>query len=278
MGSTGLVLSDPVAPVIRKFVNEKKDVLLADIAAGSRAPCEAWFFCERDGDRGAYRAEWHDFDVPRKRDFRTALNRAARLGYTIAECSVASLPREELKTVSERWRRTRSVKNREMTFLTRPAVLDDEVDVRKFFSFDHDGRLNAFAFFDPIYENGDIIGYLCSAKRRLPDADALVGYAILHRAIRIFQNERKRVLSFGLLPLCGIENKGFPPDRLLTLAFRLVYRSPLFNKLIYPLRGYAAHKGALCGSAEQAYCAFNRGPYPFTTCKDAASVQPYVMC
>ena len=103
------------------------------------------------------------------------------------ESDKSSLDREELQTVSDRWRQTRGVKDREMTFLTRPVILDNEIDVRKFFTFDHEGRLQAFAFFDPIYKGGRVVGYLCSAKRRLPEADTLVGYAILHQAIRTFQ-------------------------------------------------------------------------------------------
>jgi lysylphosphatidylglycerol synthetase-like protein (DUF2156 family) len=201
----------------------------------------------------------YDFDGPKKRNFRRALNRAASCSYTIAERSVTSLDREELQTVSERWRQTRGVKNREMTFLTRPAILDDEVDVRKFFTFDHKGSLQAFAFFDPIYKGGEIVGYLCSAKRRLPEADSLVGYAILRQAIRTFQDEGKVILSLGLSPLCGIEDRELSSNRLVSIGFRAVYRSRLFNELIYPLQGFAAHKGSFCGSAEQTYCAFKRG-------------------
>jgi phosphatidylglycerol lysyltransferase len=203
--------------------------------------------------------EGYDFDGPRKRNFRRARNRAACCSYRIVECSVSSLDREELQTVSERWRQTRGVKNREMTFLTRRAILDDEIDVRKFFTFDRKGSLQAFAFFDPIYEGGDVVGYLCSAKRRLPEADTLVGYAILHRAIRTFKDEGKAILSLGLSPLCGIEDKSLSNNRLMSLAFRAIYRSRVFNKYIYPLQGFAAHKGAFCGSAEQTYCAFKRG-------------------
>jgi lysylphosphatidylglycerol synthetase-like protein (DUF2156 family) len=172
---------------------------------------------------------------------------------------VASLDRDELQKVSERWRQTRGVKNREMTFLTRPVILDDEVDVRKFFTFDHKGSLQAFAFFDPIYEGGEVEGYLCSAKRRLPEADTLVGYAMLYRAIRTFQDEGKVILSLGLSPLCGIEDKELSSNRLVSFGLRAVYHSRLFNKLIYPLQGFAAHKGAFCGSAEQTYCALKRG-------------------
>ena len=200
-----------------------------------------------------------DFDGPGKRNFRTALKRAAKCSYTIAERSVTSLDRQELQVVSDRWRQTRGVKNREMTFLTRPAILDDEVDVRKFFAFGPNGDLQAFAFFDPIYADGEVVGYLCSAKRRLPEADPLVGYAILHHAIRAFQDEGKVILSLGLSPLSGIEGRDLSNNRLMSFAFRALYRSRLFNKLIYPLQGFAAHKGAFCGSAEQTYCAFKRG-------------------
>jgi hypothetical protein len=56
-----------------------------------------------------------------------------------------------------------------------------------------------------------------------------------------------------------IEDKELSSNRLVSFGFRAVYRSRLFNKLIYPLQGFAAHKGAFCGSTEQTYCAFKRG-------------------
>jgi lysylphosphatidylglycerol synthetase-like protein (DUF2156 family) len=266
VGSTAFVLSNPLVPVggcedlIRSFVSERGDVCFWQASRPVAKILEKIGFCvnemgtETRIDLGAY-----DFDGPRKRNFRRALNRAACCSYTIAERPVTSLDRGELQTVSERWRQTRGVKNREMTFLTRPAILDDEVDVRKFFTFDPMGSLQAFAFFDPIYKDGEVVGYLCSAKRRLPEADTLVGYAMLHRAIQTFQDEGKVILSLGLSPLCGIEDKELSSNRLVSFGFRAVYRSRLFNHLIYPLQGFAAHKGAFCGSAEQTYCAFKRG-------------------
>ena len=266
VGSTAFVLSNPLAPIggcedlIRSFVSERRDVCFWQASLPVAKILEKIGFCVNEmGTETRIELGGYDFEGPRKRNFRRALNRAACCSYTIAERSVISLDRKELQTVSERWRQTRGVKSREMTFLTRPAILDDEVDVRKFFTFDHNGSLQAFAFFDPIYEGGEVLGYLCSAKRRLPEADTLVGYAILHRAIRAFQDERKVILSLGLSPLCGIEDKEFPSNRLMSFAFRAIYGSRLFNELIYPLQGFAAHKGAFCGSTEQTYCAFKRG-------------------
>jgi lysylphosphatidylglycerol synthetase-like protein (DUF2156 family) len=266
VGSTAFVLANPLAPIgacedlIRSFVSERSDVCFWQASRQVAKILEKIGFCVNEmGTETRIELVGYDFDGPRKRNFRRALNRPACRSYTIEERPVTSLDREELRTVSERWRQTRGVKNREMTFLTRPAILDDEVDVRKFFTFDPKGSLQAFAFFDPIYKGGEVVGYLCSAKRRLPEADTLVGYAMLHRAIRTFQDEGKVFLSLGLSPLCGIEDKELSNNRLVSLGFRAVYRSRLFNQLIYPLQGFAAHKGAFCGSAEQTYCAFKRG-------------------
>jgi phosphatidylglycerol lysyltransferase len=266
VGRTAFVLSDPLAPIggcealIRNFVSARGDVCFWQTSRPVAKILQKIGFCVNEmGTETRIELGGYDFDGPRKRNFRRGLNRAGSCSYTIAERLVTSLDREELQTVSERWRQTRGVKNREMTFLTRPAILDDEVDVRKFFTFDNKGRLQAFAFFDPIYKQGKVVGYLCSAKRRLPEADTLVGYAILHRAIRTFQNEGKAILSLGLSPLCGIEDRELSSNRLVSFGFRAVYRSRLFNELIYPLQGFAAHKGAFCGSAEQTYCAFQRG-------------------
>lgn len=198
-------------------------------------------------------------DGSAKRNIRRAINRAARGGTTIAERPLATLDHDELNSISKRWRQSRRIKNREMTFLTRPAILSDEIDVRKFFAFNRDGKLQAFAFFDPIYESGAVSGYLCSAKRRHPESDSLIGYALLHAAVETFRNEGRRTLSLGLSPLCSTKSSDVISDKVIALGFRLIYRSWLFNEFVYPFRGLAIHKGSFCGSVEPVYCAFKRG-------------------
>jgi lysylphosphatidylglycerol synthetase-like protein (DUF2156 family) len=266
VGSTAFVLANPLAPIggcedlIRNFMSWRGDVCFWQTSHPVAKILEKIGFRVNEmGTETRIEIGGYDFDGPRKRNFRRALKRASSCGYAITERSVASLDHHELQAVSDRWRQTRGVKDREMTFLTRPAVLADEIDVRKFFTFDHKGNLQAFAFFDPIYKGGNVVGYLCSAKRRLPEADPLVGYAMLHRAIRTFQDEGRALLSLGLSPLCGIEDIELTCNRLVSFGFRAVYRSQLFNQLIYPLQGFAAHKGAFCGSAQQTYCAFQKG-------------------
>ena len=266
VGRTAFVLSNPVTPVdrcedlIRSFLGDRSDVCFWQASRSVATILEKLgFYVNEMGTETRIELDGYGFEGPVKRNFRSAMNRAACCSYTIAERPVSSLDRNELQTVSERWRRTRGVKNREMTFLTRPAILDDEIDVRKFFTFDGSGSLQAFAFFDPICAAGKVVGYLCSAKRRLPEADALVGYAMLYQAIRTFQEEGKATLSLGLSPLCCVEDNQLPGNRLMSFAFHTVYHSRLFNDFVYPLKGFARHKGAFCGSAEQTYCALRRG-------------------
>ena len=279
VGSTSFVLANPLAPVgrgedlIRSFVTQRGDVCFWQASRSVAKILEEIGFCVNEmGTETRLKLDGYGFDGPRKRNFRRALNRAARCGYTFAERSVTSLDPKELRTVSERWRQTRGVKNREMTFLTRPAILADEVDVRKFFAFDPNGSLQAFAFFDPIYAGGQVVGYLCSAKRRLPEADALVGYAILHCAIRAFQDERKSLLSLGLSPLCGIEDKDLSSNRLMSFGFRTVYRSRLFNELIYPPSGVCRAQGRVLRVNRADLLRFQKRPDPVAARQDAESL------
>ena len=81
------------------------------------------------------------------------------------------------------------MRNREVRFLCRPIVIADEVDVRKFFTFDKNGRLAAFGFFDPVYDNGSIAGYLTAFKRYRPGEETLLGHAINHHVLETLRGE-----------------------------------------------------------------------------------------
>jgi len=82
---------------------------------------------------------------------------------------------------------------------------------------------------------------------------------MLYRAIRAFQEEGKATLSLGLSPLCCVEDRELSSNRLMSFAFRTLYHSRLFNQFIYPIKGFAKHKGAFGGMAVQTYCALKRG-------------------
>jgi lysylphosphatidylglycerol synthetase-like protein (DUF2156 family) len=269
VGGTALVLSNPVAPpdkrkaLITRFVNEKGDVCFWQISrpvAEILADLGCWI--NEMGSESQIDLSNYTFagPEPAKRNLRRAYSRTMEKGYTTRECSAASLLQRELEAVSAKWRRTRLVKNREMTFLVRPVVLEDEPDVRKFFTFDRDGQLIAFAFFDPVYDRGEVVGYLCSTRRRLPKADSLVGYAQMRYAIEVFQQEGKKYLFLGLSPIANIADKEFRCNWLVNRSFRFAYTSFLVNRYLYPIQKLTIHKGAFSGAAAQSYYAFNQHP------------------
>jgi lysylphosphatidylglycerol synthetase-like protein (DUF2156 family) len=269
LGSTALVLSNPVAApdkrraLINRFTEEKGDVCfwqisrpVAEILAGLGFSINE-MGTESHIDLANYNIAG---PAPEKRNLRRAYNRMLGRGYTTRESSAASLNLRELEAVSVKWRRTRSLKNHEIMFLVRPVVLEDEPDVRKFFTFDQDGHVKAFSFFDPVYEGGEVIGYLCSTRRRLPETDSLVGYAQMRHAMESFRQEGKRYLFLGLSPLANIEDNEFAYNWLVRRIFRFAYANTLVNRFLYPLQQLTKHKGAFAGSAAQSYYAFNRNP------------------
>jgi lysylphosphatidylglycerol synthetase-like protein (DUF2156 family) len=258
VGRTALVLADPVTSpenrevLIPEFVQAKSDVCFCQV---SRATAEllagmGFKVNEMGTETGI------DLTNYKRKSLRSALKRVTNNGHVIKECAAASVGIAEIEAVSGLWRQTRTYKDREVGFINRPIVLGDEVDVRKFFAFDRDRKLVAFSFYDPIYEDGQVVGYSTSFKRRLPEADPFICSAILQSAIDVFRQEGRKWLLLGLSPMADIEDKDFPHGALLSRAFRHAFRCPLFNRFIYPLQGHASHKREFRGVAEQTYFAF----------------------
>ncbi len=261
VGGTALVLADPlVSPenregLIREFLQAKPDVCFCQVSPPVAALLASMGFTVNEMGTET----WIELAGYKMRNLRRALKRMTETGYVIKGCTSASVGIDKIADVSERWRKTRTYKSREVCFLNRPIVLGDEVDVRKFFAFDRDGNLVALSFFDPVYQDGQVVSYLAAFKRRLPEVDPLMCSAIMQFAIDTFQREKRKSLYFGLSPLADIEDKDFPHSAFMSLNFRHAFRCPLFNRFAYPLLGHAAHKRRYGGTAEQTYFAFNTG-------------------
>jgi lysylphosphatidylglycerol synthetase-like protein (DUF2156 family) len=267
VGRTAFVLADPLsAPehsgdLIRRFVTKFNDTCFMQV---SRPTAEILlslgFMINEMGTEARIDLSTHTFSGRKFRTFRLAANRAEAKGYVTRECVAAEVDEADVDGVSARWRRTRTIKSREVRFLNRPIVFTDEPDVRKFYMFDRDGQLIALAFFDPVYEAGRVVGYLTAFRRHLPDTDPLINYAITSRAIETFRAEGRKWLFLGLSPLADIEDKEFNHNRIVRRGFRFVYKSSLFNRYVFPLQGIAAHKREYGAKSQQTYFAFNRLP------------------
>jgi phosphatidylglycerol lysyltransferase len=266
VGGTAMVLSDPVAPpplhsdLLSRFLAQYGDACFCQVSRRvADVLARLGFRVNEMGLETRLDLAHYDFNGQKKRNLRKAVNQMTRLGYVTRECRLSAIDAKELEALSAAWRRTRTIRRREVAFLNRPLVFAEEPDVRRFFTFDPDGRLAAFGFFDPVYENGEVVGYSISTRQRT-DVDFMVGHALKRCAIETFQREGRKWVYLGLSPVDGIEDKDFEHNWLIRRALRFAYTNSLFNRFIYPLQGHAAHKRQFDGMVEQTYFAFNALP------------------
>lgn len=267
VGRTAYALADPLAPpafwpeLLAAFVAARQDVTFWQV---SRPMAELLssngFFVNALGIESLIDLQTYDFAGPSRRSFRTATNRFTRMGCRVEEVPVAGLDPKRVEAISLGWRRTRTTKRRELSFLVRPIQLRDEADVRKFFILDQNDQPVAFAFFDPLYEDDRLVGYLSATRRWLPDTDPLAAYFLVRRAVETFQAEGVPKLYLGLMPFHKIEDQEFQKDWLTRRAFRFIYTNPIAQKLVYPTQSLARHKESYGGEARETWCAMNTQP------------------
>lgn len=186
---------------------------------------------------------------------RYASNWVHRRGYQIQEADFDTIDANEIEALSEAWRKTRTVKRKEVRFLNRPIVLEPEPDVRRFFLRNPAGKLEAFVFFDPLYSAGNVTGYVTSFKRRHPESTQYSEQAIMKSAIEQFKAEGVGEIRLGLSPLAWIGAPSFDESWFASKLFRTMFGSRLVNRYAYNLAGHAEYKRRFRGVEEQTYYA-----------------------
>lgn len=267
VGKTAFVLGDPLAPralwepLIERFLDTARDAGFWQI---SRSLAEVLdrkgFFVNELGRVTKLGLEDFSFAGPQRRSFRTAANRVGASGSRVREMSLGDIDPASILAISNGWRSGKVTSRRELGFLVRPVILADEPGVRKFFLFDADGRPQAFAFFDPVYDAGHLTGYLSATRRWLSTADPLSAYALVGAAIQQFKAEGLADLHLGLSPFHKIRDGPFTKNWLIKRSFRFLYTNGLANRFIYPAQSLARHKESYGGTNERSYYAFNTLP------------------
>jgi len=129
--------SDQIEPLIERFLLEHKRAVFCQASQQ---------LAQRLVDRGFYANEMgtdttidladYNFNGKQKEWLRYASNWCTRRDYRIVEASFDEVHPDEVETVSEAWRKTRTVKQKEVRFLNRPIVLEDEPTVVSRWSVD----------------------------------------------------------------------------------------------------------------------------------------------
>lgn len=186
------------------------------------------------------------------------MNLGKREGLVIKEQSSSEVAENVLETISEKWLQKKVVHSHELSFIVRPVVYRNEMDVRKFVAY-KDNCAIAFCIFDPIYRNGQIIGYLANHLRNSGTSHYSMQDCITLEAMRIFKEEGKEILSLGYSPFHKVNDSGeFKHSRLLTKIFQFAYEHANY---VFEFKALAFHKNRYRPGMEgceesKVYCAY----------------------
>lgn len=196
------------------------------------------------------RGNWKELDLIKR-----ARNEAKREGLTIREePDIARVDQAQLAAVSASWIGGKPVNDREIWFFARRPVFDHEEDVRKFVAYDRAGRVAGFAFYDPIYRDGQVCGYAANILRSDEQRFGRLPTALHMEAMDTFKPEGKEVLNLLLAPCVNLEGGAFNDDYFSKLFFQWSER---YGNDIYNFRGLAFHKAKYRGSPKFLYFASN---------------------
>lgn len=174
----------------------------------------------------------------KKKQLRHASHFGERTGAVVKELSWDEVDQQQVQAVSRHWLHTKDVRDRELHYLTRPPVFGDEWLVRKFYCI-KDEKILGYVFFDPYYEEGELVGYCANILRAEPDKESngALDFIILE-AMKTFRREGLRELSLGMAPLYGVEEVEGDRKLVRNLA-KGIYN---YGNDLYAFKGLAYHK------------------------------------
>ncbi|WP_372981225.1 DUF2156 domain-containing protein [Marinobacter sediminum] len=186
----------------------------------------------------------------KKQILRTALNQAEKNNITVKE----RFSDDHTREISEAWIRTRKCKSNEIRFLIRPMEMAYRENERHFYAY-QDGKAVGFIYFDPIYQNNEIISYVPNISRANADFRQGIFYTLMAHAMDVFKAEGVPFLDLGLIPLSLDAATEHQESRLLKRLLHLVYDKGTF---LYNFKGLEFTKSRFRGEGFKTYCCHRR--------------------
>ena len=188
----------------------------------------------------------------KKQVFRTALNQAEKVDIRIME----TFSQHQDDYISDSWLSTRRCKKSEIGFLIRPKNMPHKKDVRRFYGY-KDMQPIGFVHFDPIYQQGKVIGYVPNISRANHIFKQGLFYAIMATALEQFKQEGIQLVNLGLSPLYLKET----PEMTLnssTPLLRLFKLTTRFGQSFYNFQGIKFTKQRFRGEELSTYVASHK--------------------
>lgn len=181
----------------------------------------------------------------KKQVIRTAVNHAEKENIVVKE----SYGVMEYRQLSDAWIKTRKCKDREIIFLIRPMEMDYKEGIRRFYAYQNDDLIG-FIFFDPVYENGEVVGYVPNISRGSEKFPQGIFYMLMAKAMEKFKEEGIAFIYLGLSPLAQ-NYPGKPSEsKFLRWVFELTEKHANF---LYNFKGITFTKSRFRGVEEPTY-------------------------
>lgn len=260
-------LADPICsrenlrPFLEAFLKDRNDPIFLHITKETAEVLAEVGFCVNElGVETFIDIQQFNLVGNKKQQLRQARNNGRKDNLKVREISaVDDALFKAFKTIGDEWMKQKVISDSEMQFVVRPIVYVDEVDVRRFVAV-KDDEIVGFVIFDPMYEGGEVVGYIANHLRSTLDRSySVVDYIILE-AMEVFKKEGKRELSLGLSPLAQVNDTDeFKHSKLLKAHFRYAFEKANF---LYNFKNLYRHKSKyrpeLPGAREEkVYCAMN---------------------
>jgi lysylphosphatidylglycerol synthetase-like protein (DUF2156 family) len=200
-----------------------------------------------------------DLKGKKKQILRTSVNHAKKAGVIISE----KCTHDECRQLTDEWLKTRKFRKREIGFLIRPMDMEYQEETRKFFAY-LDNELIGFIYFDPIYLDNKITGYVPNISRFSNKFKAGIFYPLMVHAIEVFKKEGIKQLNLGLCPLV-VSDRDMPCESALQKKVnRLLYR---YGNWIFSFKGLYFTKSRFDGVESKVFGAHreNLPTIPFLT-------------
>lgn len=182
----------------------------------------------------------------KKQIIRTAINQANKCGIVVKE----RLCEGDARRISEDWIKTRKCKSNEIRFLIRPMNMTYTEGSRQFYAY-KDGKAVGLIYFDPLYQNNQVISYVPSISRSCASFKQGLFYKLMSHAMGIFRSEGVPHLDLGLIPLYFEKDDKPHEAKLLKSGLRLVYEKGNF---LFNFKGLAFCKSRFQGEITTTYC------------------------
>ncbi|MEO8427444.1 MAG: phosphatidylglycerol lysyltransferase domain-containing protein [Verrucomicrobiota bacterium] len=195
------------------------------------------------------KGNWKELDLIKR-----ARNEVKREGIVILEDNIETLNKHDLSSISAKWIGTKKVNDREIWIYARRPIFEHEEDVRKFVAYDKGGQVAGFVFYDPMYREGDVVGYSANISRCDEQRFGKLATAINMVAAEKFKEEGKEVLNLCLAPFVKLDGGKFNDDWATRIFFELSER---YGNEIYNFKGLSFHKSKYRVPEKHLYFASN---------------------